>query len=578
MGYKRSQKTAEREIRIQKAIAALQNQEFSTPNAAATHFQVNPKTLRKRLAGLNSRAQARESQQILTIAEEKTLVRWIKCYSIGGNAISSSLMLELAQTIIKSRVWHASSSYIAPPIGHEWIYRFIGRNPTIQLIWSRQMAAQRFDGATYDIVKSWFDAIAGKILEHKYELQNMWNMDESGFGIGDSQSTKIIVPIGKQHKNKKIVGKQELVTDIECINAAGEALPPTIIFKAKNVNANWLPSERPQGWRYTYSTNGWTSNEIGLEWLRTVFEPLTRPKANVGPSVDDLNQRLLIVDGHGSHIRADFIAYCMENKIDLLVMPAHCSHILQPLDVGMFSSFKAAHSGETDAYSRLSSDRIPRQEWIQMFSRARAKAVTPENIRAGWRGAGIVPSDPMKVLERLAREPSSSTRPPRTPPDQNTLDTTLLQSSLPEGVELRQSNAAFRTALRGSNDIISPVYRYAERMTRLCEIQNSTIAIQAKQIAEQSALLNSRKKHKRGKRVRLEGIRVYSDEQVVQIAREEESNKKPAGPKRPRGRPRKRPIEELVTESEAESLISLSSESELEIEECVGRRTRSRME
>jgi hypothetical protein len=43
------------------------------------------------------------------------------------------------------------------------------------------------------------------------------------------------------------------------------------------------------------------------------------------------------------------------------------------------------------------------------------------------------------------------------------------------------------------------VTRYAERMTRMCESQNATIAIMAKQIADQSELLCKRKKTKKGK-------------------------------------------------------------------------------
>jgi hypothetical protein len=58
-----------------------------------------------------------------------------------------------------------------------------------------------------------------------------------------------------------------------------------------------------------------------MAWLMNVFEPQTHEKA-AG------RQRLLIADGQGSHIQGEFIVYCMENKIDLLIMPPHCSHII----------------------------------------------------------------------------------------------------------------------------------------------------------------------------------------------------------------------------------------------------------
>ena len=88
-------------------------------------------------------------------------------------------------------------------------------------------------------------------------------------------------------------------------------------------------------------------------------------------------------------------------------------------------------------------------------------------------------------------------------------------------------------------------------MTRICETQNATIAVIAKQLAEQSALLYTRKARTRGKRVKLEGVSVYSTPEVLAIARRSET-KTPA--KRPRGRARKRPIEKVEDEAEAELL------------------------
>lgn len=109
------------------------------------------------------------------------------------------------------------------------------------------------------------------------------------------QIMKVLVYLVAIQKDKVIGGKQEWVTDIECINAAGEALAPLLIFKGTNVNTRWINEQSPQGWYFATSKNGWTSNDLDLEWLKRVFEPLTRERA-AG------RQRLLIADGHGSHI------------------------------------------------------------------------------------------------------------------------------------------------------------------------------------------------------------------------------------------------------------------------------------
>ena len=316
------------------------------------------------------------------------------------------------------------------------------------------------------------------------------------------------------------------------------------------MNTRWLNERSPEGWHFATSKNGWTSNDLGLAWLKRVFEPLTREKA-AG------RQRLLIADGHGSHIQGDFIAYCMENQIDLLIMPPHCSHILQPLDVGVFSAFKRYHTAETHAISRLSSQRIPRAEWIELLSRARTKAMNRDNILGGWRGSGLWPIVPTRVLRSLRQSAVEPAPRPRTACETTNLDLSLLKSSPPEAVELTKSNKRFTESLHECPAVVSPIRRYAERMTRLCETQNATIAIMAKQIADQSELLQKRKKAKKGKRIRLEGVSIYTTEDVLRIAREEEAKSV-----RKKRRTSKQTVKIIETSDEEEYQVSESSETE----------------
>jgi hypothetical protein len=65
---------------------------------------------------------------------------------------------------------------------------------------------------------------------------------------------------------------------------------------------------------------------------------------------------------HSSRITADVIAFCMRHAIDLLTLPPHCSHTVQPLDVGVFAPIKRDLASETNAALRLDTDRIPRVE------------------------------------------------------------------------------------------------------------------------------------------------------------------------------------------------------------------------
>jgi hypothetical protein len=550
MGPKGSKKTPELEIRLCKALYALKNKDISSIRAAARLFEVDHSTLTRRLHGGVSQSRGQEMRSILTNAEEDTVVRWLKKYSIAGGQLNYTLLKDLAVYIRNARVTHASSSTPKPfksgYINDKWIERFKSRHPEIQAVFTRQLEASRRNGASYEPVKRWFDAVASLYEQHQYKPSNIWNFDESGFGVGEEQAMKVLTFLDSKQQERVITGKQEWVTDIECISAEGESLPPLLIFKGDYLNTRWLDERSPEGWHFATTKNGWTSNDLGFAWLSTVFEPLTREKA-AG------RRRLLIADGHGSHIQAKFIAHCMENDIDLMIMPPHCSHILQPLDVGVFAAFKRYHTVETHAISRLSSQRIPRLEWVELLSKARVRAMSKENILSGWRATGLWPATPMRVLRDL---PKTSPPPAYNAPQQATttnLDLSLLQSSPPEPVELLRSNKRFTESLRECPAVVSPVKRYAERMTRLCESQNATIAILSKEVAEQAELLRKRKKARKGKRVRLEGVHVYTTKEVLQVAREEEAK---AAIKRPRGRPKKVIIIENSDEEEDEDLES----------------------
>jgi hypothetical protein len=88
---------------------------------------------------------------------------------------------------------------------------------------------------------------------------------------------------------------------------------------------------------------GWTNNEIGLAWLKQVFNRFTKAKAR-------RKYRLLILDGYGSYVTMDFLNYCDKNKIILAIFPPYLTHTLQPLNVVMFKPLLTAYSKELTTY------------------------------------------------------------------------------------------------------------------------------------------------------------------------------------------------------------------------------------
>ncbi|KAH7471636.1 hypothetical protein FOMA001_g13611 [Fusarium oxysporum f. sp. matthiolae] len=160
-------------------------------------------------------------------------------------------------------------------------------------------------------------------------------------------------------------------------------------------------SNLPGDWAIATTQNGWTDNETGLEWLKH-FDRCTAKRSNS-------RYRLLILDGHESHPSVEFEEYCKENKIITLCMPPHSSHLLQPLDVECFGLLKKAYGREIERLIRYSITYISKTEFFLAFYAAFQATMTEANIKAGFRGAGLVPLDPESVVSKLdvqARTPT----------------------------------------------------------------------------------------------------------------------------------------------------------------------------
>ncbi|KNG52546.1 plasma membrane calcium-transporting atpase 2 [Stemphylium lycopersici] len=125
--------------------------------------------------------------------------------------------------------------------------------------------------------------------------------------------------------------------------------------------------------------------------------------------------RLLVLDGHSSHATPEFDQFCTENKIITLCMPAHTSHLLQPLDVGCFSPLKRAYGHEIQKLARQGVYHIDKIDFLTAYTRIRPAVFTQQNIQAGFQATGLIPPCPDRVLSSLTvvRTPS----PPATTAD-----------------------------------------------------------------------------------------------------------------------------------------------------------------
>jgi len=343
------------------------------------------------------------------------------------------------------------------------------------------------------------------IEEHDVSPQNVYNMDESGFAIGSTQGACVIIDSRIRSQFQARPGRQEWVTVIECICGDGTVIPPLVIFRGANLNTEWLvPAELTPGWRFSTSNKGWTSDIHAIQWLTRCFEPATREKANGG-------YRVLILDGHGSHITVDFISHCREHKVLLLRLIPHTSHLCQPLDVGLFGPLKRTLSVKIQPLIQTEVSRIHKPEWLTAFIQARQTAFSHSNVLGGWRGAGLFPFNPEKVLRHIEIPPSPTAINPTCPDSPmhgTSLDPALFNSSLltssPLNAEaFRKTASALCAQVQQKKVLATPVRQLIPRLTITTERLHAENSILRTRLKAATDVLSARKEHKKGMRVSL---------------------------------------------------------------------------
>ena len=309
----------------------------------------------------------------------------------------------------------------------------------------------------------------------------MYNFDETGFMMGVGSSSKVVTSADTVGRAVHIQpGNRDWVTAIEGICASGWSIPPFIILSGKLHQASWY-RDLPNGWVLAVSDNRWTTDQLGLTWLKH-FNQHTASRTSGA-------YRLLILDGHSSHATPEFDRYCIENKIISLCMPAHTSHLLQPLDVSCFAPLKAAYGHEVSELARQGVFHIDKIEFLSIYPRVRRSVFTEKNIQSGFRATGLVPPCPERVLSSLTvvRTPS--------PPGAEAGAEAAWAAETPHTVtQLEQQAHLIQDRLQRQSQ--SPTIQAIAQLVKGCQLAMNSATILAEENRKLRAANHARKQRK----------------------------------------------------------------------------------
>eukprot|EP00171_Calliarthron_tuberculosum_P004068 IDg4068t1 len=229
------------------------------------------------------------------------------------------------------------------------------------------------------------------------EPTHVFNLDECGFsvkGMTWGKRIKRVVHAGTTSFQRTLSwsGSVDHVTCMAVVSAAGRSWTPAFVLPGVlaryrrrqdgrwETAADFLPKPN---YLYQREVAGMDS-DIFYGWAQEFVEE-TASLRREGKYI------LLVYDGYASHCTYRTLKLFKDNNVVVVSLPAHTSHALQPLDVGVFSPLKNAFRKVLNrrvvvATKSTRNDIFTLCELLQL---AVHESMTPSNIIAGFRGSGL---------------------------------------------------------------------------------------------------------------------------------------------------------------------------------------------
>ena len=320
-------------------------------------------------------------QQTFTTEQEQGLALYLtemetKLFGLDGSEVRK-LAYEYAE---KLQIPHKFNSQ-KKKAGKDWLRNFMSRHKFSHRK-AEHTSSARANGFNKENVKEFFHLLKELMDEYNFTPDRIFNVDETGISIVPKTSPKIIARKGRRQVGGLTAGERgENVTAEICMSAAGTYMPPMLIFPRVKENQELLNDAPPGAWG-EFHKSGYMQTDIFTKW----FEKFVQ-FSKATPE----NKVLLLLDGHVTHVRnLKVIDMAKENGVEILCFPPHCTHKMQPLDVGFNGPLNILFGKEVSAFQRQG-NRVTLRNLFSIFGKAFIQAAKMETAINAFRRCGIYP-------------------------------------------------------------------------------------------------------------------------------------------------------------------------------------------
>lgn len=267
--------------------------------------------------------------------------------------------------------------------GKEWLYSFRKRHNKLSLRTPEGCSLARatsFNRHNVDIFYRKLKEVMSRNPAFA-DGTRIYNLDETG--TTTVQKPQKVLGVKGQKQICKVTSGERgvLVTTCCIVNAAGNFLPPVMIFPRVFFKQHML-NGAPTGTLGLATQSGWMNSELFVETMKHFIKYSNSSTEH---------PTLLIMDNYEAHISIAVINLAKENGVTILTVPPHSTAKMQPLDVCIYKPFKSAFNAS--GMMKNPGKPITIYEIAACVGEAHMKAMTPINISMAFKKTGIFPYD-----------------------------------------------------------------------------------------------------------------------------------------------------------------------------------------
>ena len=262
-----------KEIAVQKASKAMDEDPTLTGVAAATHFRANYQQLMARRRGRPPSNSRGGHNKKLSTPQDSALKDYLLLLYHAGTSANLEQVVLAANRLL----FYAGST---DTVSRRWAKRWLDRQSEFfKTIKSKPMAAKRLASHVVEDVQLHFQEF--ERCKNKWGIldEDISNFDETGFQIGVISGEKVIVPVDCQVAYQADPDNRELITSVETLNYGGQRVPSMIIFKGAYHLRKHFDNDLDGDILFARSLTGFSNDRLALVYLKH-FDRFTRDSRN----------------------------------------------------------------------------------------------------------------------------------------------------------------------------------------------------------------------------------------------------------------------------------------------------------